>query len=574
MFSIIKKLNLILNLSTDKYFYLLILGASIIGFFEVMGIISIFPFISLVTNQELIQTNKLINNFFVMSKLNEKEFLILFGVLLMIFLLFITLLNIIYNYLIYKYIYKKYHSLSSFSFKNYINQNFSFFLTKDNYYISKVLNLELMYIIDGVLISFLNLISKLIITILIIISLCIINFKVTFVVSIIFSLLYGLTALFSRRKIVEFGRKLESSNTNKLKIIQESFEGIREVKLFNQIDVQLKKFKKFVLDFCTSKSSYLIYSTIPRYVFEIIMFITTISFIIYLVQSSQKLESYLALIGIFAFAAVKVLPAFNSIFQAFTTIKFHVGTIDSVYNEIKVLKLNNQLKRSFERLNFNDNISLNNVDFNYPNSEISILKNINLKIKKNTLVGVGGDSGSGKTTLIDLILGILRPIKGNIIVDGHELNSENISSWLNNVAYVSQNFNFFNDSILFNVTFEENLIGDKKKKFFECLDLVNLKEFTDKKNEKENFVIGEDAKYLSGGQKQRLAIARAIYKNVELLVLDEPTSNLDINNTKKFMELINNLKKKLTIIIVSHDKSIINNCDKKYFMEDKKIVEN
>ena len=243
MFSIIKKLNLILNLSTDKYFYLLILGASIIGFFEVMGIISIFPFISLVTNQELIQTNKLINNFFVMSKLNEKEFLILFGVLLMIFLLFITLLNIIYNYLIYKYIYKKYHSLSSFSFKNYINQNFSFFLTKDNYYISKVLNLELMYIIDGVLISFLNLISKLIITILIIISLCIINFKVTFVVSIIFSLLYGLTALLSRRKIVEFGRKLESSNTNKLKIIQESFDGIREVKLFNQIDVQLKNLK-------------------------------------------------------------------------------------------------------------------------------------------------------------------------------------------------------------------------------------------------------------------------------------------------------------------------------------------
>ena len=173
-----------------------------------------------------------------------------------------------------------------------------------------------------------------------------------------------------------------------------------------------------------------------------------------------------------------------------------------------------------------------------------------------------------------MILGILRPIKGNIIVDGHELNSENISSWLNNVAYVSQNFNFFNDSILFNVTFEENLIGDKKKKFFECLDLVNLKEFTDKKNEKENFVIGEDAKYLSGGQKQRLAIARAIYKNVELLVLDEPTSNLDINNTKKFMELINNLKKKLTIIIVSHDKSIINNCDKKYFIKDKKIVDN
>ena len=221
------------------------------------------------------------------------------------------------------------------------------------------------------------------------------------------------------------------------------------------------------------------------------MFITTISFIIYLVQSSQKLESYLALIGIFAFAAVKVLPAFNSIFQAFTTIKFHVGTIDSVYNEIKVLKLNNQLKRSFERLNFNDNISLNNVDFNYPDSEISILENINLKIKKNTLVGVGGDSGSGKTTLIDLILGILRPIKGNIIVDGHELNSENISSWLNNVAYVSQNFNFFNDSILFNVTFEENLIGDKKKKFFECLDLVNLKEFTDKKMKKRILLLGK-----------------------------------------------------------------------------------
>jgi ABC-type bacteriocin/lantibiotic exporter with double-glycine peptidase domain len=571
MFRSIQKLNFILSLSSDRHFYLLVGGASIIGFFEVMGIISIFPFISLVINQEIIITNEFLNKLFVYSELSIKKFLILFGVLLIIFLTLITVSNILYNYFFFKYIYKKYFNLSSFFFERYIKQNFDFFLSKDNYYISKVLNFELAYLIDGVLVSFLSLISRIIITFAIIISLCIINFEATIFISLIFIILYSLMAQFSKKKIVYFGNKLENSNSQKMKIIQESFNGIREVRLFNQIFIQSSKFQEFILDFCKSKSTYLIFSTIPRYVFEIIMYFTAISFIIFLINSSQKLESYLPLIGVFAFAAVKILPAFNIIFQAVTTLKFHAKTIDSVYGEKITLTKNKFYTKSNKKLNFKSEININNLEYKYPNSTSNVLEKINLIIKANSIVGIGGESGSGKTTFVDLILGILQPTNGQIAIDGIALNSENINSWLNNVAYVSQNFNFFNDSIFFNVTFNKEVNCENKENFFNCIQLVNLDDLINKKNEKENFVIGEDAKFLSGGQKQRLAIARALYKNVDLLVLDEPTSSLDSKNIETFIKLINSIKKKITVIIISHDEIILNNCDNRLVVEGKSI---
>ena len=202
MFSSIKKLNFILNLNRDKKFFFFIIGASFIGFFEAMGLISIFPFISLVSNPNLIESNSFLNKIFLYTELSSNDFLILFGCSLIIFLTILTLLNILYNYFIYKYIYKKYYEINLFFFQNYLKQDFKFFLLKNNSYISKVINLELMYLIDGVLISFLNLLSKSIITISIIICLAIINFKITILVGFGFSIIYFIIVQISKKKLL------------------------------------------------------------------------------------------------------------------------------------------------------------------------------------------------------------------------------------------------------------------------------------------------------------------------------------------------------------------------------------
>ena len=572
MYSSIKKLNFILKLKSDKKFFFLIMGASFIGFFEAMGLISIFPFISLVSNPNLIQSNSLLNKIFSYTELSINDFLILFGCLLIIFLTILALLNILYNYFIFKYIYKKYYEINLFFFQNYLEQDFKFFLLKNNSYISKVINLELMYLIDGVLISFLNLLSKSIITISIIICLAIISFKVTILIGFGLALIYFIIVQISKKKIIELGVLLEKSNKNKMKIIQESFFGIREVKLFNQIGFQLNKFKNLTADFINSKSTYLIFSVIPRFLFELLIFITVISFIIFLIFNSMDIENYLALIGIFGFAAIKLLPSFNTIFQSITTIKFHKKTIESIFNEKKLLMKNKKKIETNKKLKFTDKILFKNVKFSYPGNENTILENINISIKSNTLIGIKGQSGEGKSTFADLILGILKPIKGSISVDNIEINDENANSWLNNVGYVPQKFNLFNTSIFFNITFDQKLDETKIKKFYECLKIVNLKNFTDKQKLKHNFIISEDGKNLSGGQKQRVAIARALYKEIDLLVLDEPTSNLDEENTRLFIKLINKLKEKITVIVISHNQKVLNNCDEIIGIKDKKIV--
>jgi ABC-type bacteriocin/lantibiotic exporter with double-glycine peptidase domain len=548
------------------------MGASFIGFFEAMGLISIFPFISLVSNPNLIQSNSLLNKIFSYTELSINDFLILFGCLLIIFLTILALLNILYNYFIFKYIYKKYYEINLFFFQNYLEQDFKFFLLKNNSYISKVINLELMYLIDGVLISFLNLLSKSIITISIIICLAIISFKVTILIGFGLALIYFIIVQISKKKIIELGVLLEKSNKNKMKIIQESFFGIREVKLFNQIGFQLNKFKNLTADFINSKSTYLIFSVIPRFLFELLIFITVISFIIFLIFNSMDIENYLALIGIFGFAAIKLLPSFNTIFQSITTIKFHKKTIESIFNEKKLLMKNKKKIETNKKLKFTDKILFKNVKFSYPGNENTILENINISIKSNTLIGIKGQSGEGKSTFADLILGILKPIKGSISVDNIEINDENANSWLNNVGYVPQKFNLFNTSIFFNITFDQKLDETKIKKFYECLKIVNLKNFTDKQKLKHNYIISEDGKNLSGGQKQRVAIARALYKEIDLLVLDEPTSNLDEENTRLFIKLINKLKEKITVIVISHNQKVLNNCDEIIGIKDKKIV--
>ena len=223
------------------------------------------------------------------------------------------------------------------------------------------------------------------------------------------------------------------------------------------------------------------------------------------------------------------------------------------------------------KLKFKDKIQFKNVKFSYPGNENTILENINISLKSKTLIGIKGRSGEGKSTFADLILGILKPIKGSISVDNLKINDENANSWLNNVGYVSQKFNLFNTSIFFNITFDQKFDETKIKKFYECLKIVDLKNVIDKQKLKHNFIISEDGKNLSGGQKQRLAIARAIYKEVDLLVLDEPTSNLDEGNTRLFIKLINKLKEKITVIVISHDQKVLNSCDEVLIVRDKKI---
>ena len=219
-------------------------------------------------------------------------------------------------------------------------------------------------------------------------------------------------------------------------------------------------------------------------------------------------------------------------------------------------------------IKFLKQVKLNNIFFKYNfekngRNDQFVLNNLNFMLNKGEIIGISGDSGSGKSTLLDILTGLLKPIKGSIDVDEISIQKdEQLLSWQNNISYVHQNSAFFNDTIKNNITLFQ---GKFDQKYYEkIIDCVCLKEFINNLANKDDSELGEKAINISGGEKQRIALARAIYMNKDILILDEATNALDEEMEKKVINNILNLIKNKNVIIVSHNSKILNNCDKIY----------
>ena len=213
---------------------------------------------------------------------------------------------------------------------------------------------------------------------------------------------------------------------------------------------------------------------------------------------------------------------------------------------------------------------LKDLEFNY--SQENILKNINIKIKKNTVIGLFGKSGSGKSTLVDLILGLRNPSKGKILIDNEKDINDLGQDWRNIIGYVPQNLYLLDDTLKKNIALGINLESIDELKILKAIKSSQLENFVKNNLDKGlETSVGERGVRLSGGQKQRIGIARALYKDPEILIFDEATSALDHDTEKKIIDTINTLKNKKTIIIISHRLSALNICDTIYELKDKTI---
>ena len=207
-------------------------------------------------------------------------------------------------------------------------------------------------------------------------------------------------------------------------------------------------------------------------------------------------------------------------------------------------------------------ISLNSIDYNYPNSSRIALKNINLEIPVNKTVAIVGATGSGKTTLVDIILGLLEAQKGTLEVDGEVINKQNSKGWLKSIGYVPQSIYLSDDTIANNIAFGINNENINQVDVEKASKIANLHEFViNELPEKYQTSIGERGVRLSGGQRQRIGIARALYHNPNILILDEATSALDNQTEQAVMDAVNNLGKKITIILIAHRLNTVKDCD-------------
>ena len=263
---------------------------------------------------------------------------------------------------------------------------------------------------------------------------------------------------------------------------------------------------------------------------------------------------------------IRALPSINRILFNYSQLKYATEPINSIKNFLNYSKINttHDAKLKFENI-----IELKNIDFCYTQDK-KLFENLSLNISKNNKVGIIGNTGIGKSTLVDILSGLKVPTTGKILVDNKNLLNEDIKQWLKNIAYVSQRVYLFNTSIRNNITFAADDDQIDKDLFNEIIDLVDLKNFINEKNDKEYFNVGEFGMNISGGQRQKIGIARALYSNRPILIFDESTNSLD-ENEKKIIDQIINLNEK-TILFITHKKENLDKFKIVYKIENTKLV--
>ena len=462
-------------------------------------------------------------------------------------------------------------NLGSKMFRRVINQPYKEFVnTSSNIIISGMT--DKINSLENIILSLFNLFSGLLISTGIFIALLVFNFKITLFVVFLLIFSFIIIGFTSRSKLNVYSKIVANLSDKRIQFLQETFGNIKEIILGTSqekfTNLYAQKEKKFRITI--SKINFL--TNYPRILVETIGIIILLVSILFFFNFSQKTE-IITTLGVFAFAANKLLPQVNIAYQSWATVS---GTFYFLEDLANILKMNNEsavkIKKDTNNLNFYSKLIFKNLSFFYDEKKL-IFKNLNLTIDlNNKKIGIIGSTGRGKSTLVDLITGILKPSIGEIFLDNRVVD-ENISKlWKDNIAYVPQNIFLINDTISNNISFPDDQISIDRDKIKKSIKIACLENFINQLNTGYNSFVGENGINISGGQKQRIGIARAIYKNKKILILDEATSALDYETEKSIYENIFRYAEINTLISITHRKENLNKFD--YIIDLDKILTN
>lgn len=579
-FIMLKQLNEMLNKRQKYQCLFLLFGVFICAFLETLGVSAVIPFVLVMFSKEEMLENEYVR------RISD-----IFGVTTYFQLLVATAVFIIVVYfvkngtlLIFQYFQGKVHNiiekeLMTKLYKMFMLRPYSFYLNINTAEVMRGLSGDVVQVAQT-LDAFISLASESVTLIMIGTFIIIMDPVIAFL---LLAIAFAIALLFVygfKKKTAYLGKKCREIFFRRSKIVLETVGGYKEISVRQKKEHYIEEYYQVNNEACKMNTSYLFIMKVPSRAIETV-FVTCL-----LVLSCVKIgvfgdgdnSQFGALVGALGVAAIRILPSISNISNSINGLIYCRPSLEAAYNNIMQVKSEEEKYAGFQiqrksdnRYEFKDKVSLKNVSFRYDNTDADILKNINLDIFRNESVGFVGESGAGKSTLLDVFLGLLKPQKGGIYIDG--VNIENIPyEWADVVGYVPQSVFLLDDSIRNNIAFgiSEKDINDEK--VWECLAEAKLDEFVKSLPDGLDTTVGERGVRFSGGQRQRVAIARALYHNPQILVLDEATSALDNETEKEVMEAIDGFHGKMTIVIVAHRLSTIENCDKVYTVKDGNAV--
>jgi len=569
-------LNYFLISEEKKQLGILFIAGLVLVVLESAGLGAIGIYAAAIIDPEIIRSKiSFMNIDDLTNSFSYKNFVITISILLVLIFFFKNIYLIFYTFLETQVTKKILIRNSLKLYDIYLSNNYVFHIKNNPQKLINNINSTLKMSISFIF-HFLNLIREILFVTVLIIGLFIINWKysiIIFLVLIFFSLILS---IFLKNRLKIYGSNIIDTGKDILRNLNEGIRSIKFSKLLKNFSYLIKNYNSSLSQRENYQQKYSILTKLPKFFLEVssilILVITTIVLIDF-IENKKQLATMLALISLIF---IRLIPSFINLNSVINNLKFCKPAINIILEEyiedFKKRKLSEIKTTNLINIENLFPIKLKKINFQYlDNSKKKILEDLSIEIERQKMIGILGKSGAGKTTLIDIIVGFLKPSSGNITFNDLEVDLFNNSEWQSLIGYVPQETILNNASILENIAYGIDKKNIDKDLIIECLKKSQLIDFVNSLPNKLDTVIEDLGKNISVGQKQRFGIARALYRQPKLLILDEPTSSLDHFNEQKILEDLLKLKDKFSIIIVAHKYSTIKYCDKVFYLQSGRI---
>ena len=563
-----KKTIEILNINEKVKLLIIFILSFVNSAIETIGVGAVLPLITAVYDFELLSNYKFIEDLviFFMGSFSETNTIKFFLLFLISLFLFKAIFQIYFNKLKINVMTDVTTRLQSNLLSSYFIKNWEFHLKNNSSFLIRKISGEVSQFKNKILNSYLEILTELILFIGIYLLLMIVQPKISIILLIIF-LVFGYIFLrIYKIKINKLGTlRLEFSGVTTKSLI-EIFSMIKEIFIYDKKKFFSNSFEEKNRKYANIDKQLSMISIYPKIIFEFIgiMVLTIITY--YLLITGIDKQNIIAILGLYIAALVKILPCVVKIVSSFNKYKSAVPSFSSFYKDY-INKDYSKIKKNFIS-SFNKKIEFRNLNFLNDNKN-KIIKNLNFEINKGDKIGIIGKSGVGKSTFLDIFLGLLKPTKGSVLIDGKSVDKIN---WGEKLGYLGQNINLIDDTLINNIFFGRKSNKNNLTLVKEIIKKCELKELYKKLSNRSNKKIGEKSLKISGGEKQRIGLARSLLSKPDILILDEPTSSLDDRTEKYIIKLLKNNFSNQTMIIISHKKSNLDFCNKIFLLKNGKFL--
>lgn len=549
-----KKIILLIEPGQFKKLIFLLFLFVFVGFVEIIGVGSIIPFLNSITYSSIDESDNLTKSIYnLIQPSSYKEFLLISGFTVLTLLILSNFFRFLVLWVTSYFVWENQAKMSIRLLSYMMNRPYEDFAKENSADISKDILVETQNFVIGILMPLLVILSQSFICISILIALFLFDALVASLVTLSILLIFGIFYFLIQKPLQKEGAERFKATVERFKIVDESFSGIKLIKLLNKEDYFLNLIQKPSFGFAKAMAFQTYTKGLPRYVFEVVAFGAVVLIALLNIYQGKNINDVITIIGLFAFAGYRLLPSMSQLYGAINSLTFNNAVLERLFNqrELKIIEteefgfiINNK-----ETIEF----SFSNVSYKYNLNEPQVLKNINLKINSPNFISIVGSTGSGKSTFIDILLGLLKPTSGEVLLNDKPLYKFNKKDLATKIGYVSQDIYLFDNSIKKNIAIgvpDEEINLDKlieASKLAEIHDLIinDFKEGYDTE-------VGERGIKLSGGQIQRIGIARALYNESNIIILDEGTSNLDQATEAKVIKNISESEHTKLFIAIAH----------------------